>query len=59
MISDVDVDVDVDADKGLFINDVIIFGGQPDPPPFPLVIMSYFGYPPHYGLTGRLMKNEK
>ena len=28
------------ANKGLFINDVINFGGCLDPPPFPLVIMS-------------------
>ena len=38
--------------KGLFINDVITFGGYPDPPPLPLVIMSWLndvitfgGYP--------------
>ena len=30
--------------KGLFINDVITFGGYPDPP-IPLVIMSSFDYP--------------
>ena len=33
----------------VFINDVIIFGGYPDPPPtpLPLLIMSSFGYPHH------------
>ena len=31
--------------KGLFINDVITFGGYRDPHPLPLAIMSSFGYP--------------
>ena len=32
--------------KGLFINDVIIFGGYRDPPPPPRHHSSLFGYPP-------------
>ena len=32
--------------KGLFINDVIIFGGYRDPPPPPRHHLSLFGYPP-------------
>ena len=38
---------DVD-DKGLFINDVIIFGGYRDPPPPPRHHSSLFGYPPSH-----------
>ena len=34
--------------KGLFINDVIIFGGYRDPPPPPRHHLSLFGYPPSH-----------
>ena len=34
------------GDKGLFINDVINFGGYRDPPPPPRHHSSLFGYPP-------------
>ena len=34
--------------KGLFINDVIIFGGYRDPPPPPRHHSSLFGYPPSH-----------
>ena len=38
-------DADDDADKGLFINDVIIFRGYADPP-LPLVISRHFSATP-------------
>ena len=42
------------ADKGLFINDVIIFGGYRDPPPLPLVIIRHFlATPPHRARNSR------
>ena len=40
--------------KGLFINDVINFGGYRDPPPPPRHHLSLFGYPPpHYARNSR------
>ena len=37
--------------KGLFINDVINFGGYRDPPPPPRHHSSLFGYPPLVRVT--------
>ena len=41
-LEDSEKNISCDDDKGLFINDVIIFGGYRDPPPLPLVITRHF-----------------
>ena len=37
--------INISNSKGLFINDVISFGGYPDPPPPPQVMTSFMNSP--------------